>query len=441
MQDVFAKHFDAFAQGRRLHPRELSAAHSIRTCYTAERGGHLDYCAQGHTQREVFYACRHRSCPRCASRPRQAWVQAELDRLLGCAHFHVVFTLPHELLGLWEFNRQALSKLLFDCVRHSLLQMLGDPRHLGATPGLLLSLHTWGRTLSHHPHIHALVSAGGLDAGGQWRSTREGYLLPLKPLQKLFSGKLLSALRQALPTCSLPPQQGQGQAGVAHWQGVLKALYRKHWNIQISAPYSHGRGVALYLARYAKGGPLPADRALQLAHAQVSFGYTDHRDGQSKALRLPANEFIARVLWHAPPKGSHTVRHAGLYASVQASKRGAAALALACAQLTGPTQSSRTTLRPTSPELATSPHPSPTPATPVLVPANNLCPRCLQPLLRLRLRAYSGAGNQISPLPRRRAQNHTPTTAAPGPTTRSSRHPTASCSSSLRRRRAPLDAA
>ena len=431
MQDVFAKHFDAFAQGRRLHPRELSAAHSIRTCYTAERGGHLDYCAQGHMQREVFYACRHRSCPRCAKRPRQAWVQAELDRLLGCAHFHVVFTLPHELLGLWEFNRRALSNVLFDCVRLSLLQMLGDPRHLGATPGLLLSLHTWGRTLSHHPHIHALVSAGGLDAKSEWRATREGYLLPLKPLQKLFSGKLLGALRAALPTWSLPPQQG-----LEHWTRVLKSLYRKHWNIQISAPYSHGRGVALYLARYAKGGPLPADRALQLTQSQVSFGYTDHRDGQAKALRLPANEFIARVLWHAPPKGSHTVRHAGLYASVGASKRGAAALALACAQLTGPTQST-----PTARPLATHSPPGCPPAS-LHSPPANLCPSCSTPLIRLRLRARAPAGNQISPLSPPSASPHTPTTAAPGPTIRSSRHSTAGNTLPHRRRQQrPLNAA
>jgi Putative transposase/Transposase zinc-binding domain len=434
MQEVFAKHFDAFAQGRRLHLRELSAAHSIRTCYTAERGGHLDYCAQGHLQREVFYACRHRSCPRCAKRPRQAWVQAELDRLLACPHFHVVFTLPHELLGLWEFNRQAFSDLLFDCVRLSLLQLLGDPRHLGATPGLLLSQHTWGRTLSHHPHIHALVSAGGLNAKAQWCATREGFLLPLKPLRKLFSGKLLARLREVLPTWSLPPQQT-----LEHWLGVIKSLYRKHWNIQISAPYSHGRGVALYLARYAKGGPLPADRALQLKHSQVSFGYTDHRDARAKALRLPANEFIARVLWHAPPKGSHTVRHAGLYASAGARKRGAAALALACAQLTGAAQWPLAA----RPLAATAPQrPPDRPPTPVLPPPPNLCPSCSKPLLRLRLRALSRAGNQISPLAEHSTKALASTTEAPGPTIRSSRHSTAGSTATHRRRRLrPLNAA
>lgn len=390
MQEVFARHFDSYAQGKRLHSRELSAAQGIRTCYTAERGGHLEYCAQGHMQREVFHACRHRSCPRCAKGPRQAWVQAELERLLPCPHFHAVFTVPHELLALWEYNRQAFSKLLFDSVRLSLLEMLGDPRHLGATPGLLLSLHTWGRTLSHHPHIHALVSAGGVNAKGQWCATRAGYLLPLKPLQKLFSGKLLGGLCEALGTWSLPPRQD-----LLHWQRELKLLYRKHWNIQLNAPYSQGRGVALYLARYAKGGPLPADRPLQLNASRVSFGYTDHRDGRVKGMRLPVHEFIARVLWHAPPKGVHTVRHAGLYASARAGKQGAAALGLACAQLAGPAQS-------TPGVLLLEPLSAP---TPVLSPPRAQCPTCSRPLLRAYSRPPAGPRNQISLLGRGSSKN------------------------------------
>ena len=403
MQDVFERHFDDYAKGRSLHSRELQAAHCIRSCYTEAQGSHLDYCPDGHVAQEQFHACRHRSCPRCAQGPRQAWLQRELQRLLPCPHFHLVFTMPHELLSLWEYNRKAFGQLLFDCVRTTLLELLADPRHLGALPGLLLSLHTWGRTLSHHPHIHALVTAGGVNAAGQWRAARDNYLLPLKPLHRLFCGKLIALLREVLPTWSLPPHLPQ-----PHWLNLFGTLYRKHWNIQINPPYAHGKGVALYLARYAKGGPLPQDRALQLNAAHVSFGYTDHREHRAKHLRLPVNEFISRVLWHAPPKGAHTVRHAGLYASAGSRSRAAALIALACPAAPSPAQSAGVPANVAPPAI-------PKPA----------CPTCAKPLLRLYLRPGPRTPNQISPLVSHCSAATPSTLPAPGPTGRCNGHLTA----------------
>jgi hypothetical protein len=358
LQDVFRSGFDSYAQGRTLHPRESNAARSIGGCYTSAMGAHLDVCPSGDYQHLQFHACRHRSCPRCAEAARSRWIDAQMQRLLPCAHFHTVFTVPHSFLALWERNRAWFIGALFDCVRASLLQLLADPRHLGATPGLLMSLHTWGRNLSHHPHLHCLVSAGGLDEQGLWRAARSGWLLPLKPLQKLYRGKLLDALWRALSAGQLvlPPW-----SSAESWKQHIKRLYRKSFNIEICPPYEHGRGVVLYLARYAKGGPLPAGRALRLHQGQVSLRYTDHHDGQPKTLRLQQSEFIARVLWHAPPRGVHTTRHAGLYSSARRAQHARAAELLAAT----PTPWPRT--KPAAPA----------PAQP------QRCPRCSGPLLRL----------------------------------------------------------
>ena len=379
LQDVFAQHFDAYAQQRLLHPREWAAAQAIRNCYTAACGSHSLVCPQGHFSQEQFHACRHRSCPRCAPVARAAWIDAELLRLLPCPHFHVVFTLPHELLTLWEFNREIFIRVLFDSVRLTLLELLADPHHLGATPGLLMALHTWGRDLSYHPHVHALVSAGGLTPDLRWRPTRAGFLLPLKPLRRLFAGKLLAALRSHLELSELRLPLVQSHT---HWSGLLRALYRKHWNIQINPAYASGRSVTLYLARYAKGGPLPKQRALVMNPTSVSFEYTDHRDSLSKSLTLAPNAFIARVLWHAPPKGVHTVRHAGLYAAAAKRHHRLALIALslpAPADLPAPTS------------LPHSNAPSPTSAP--------LCPVCNAPLGRYVLRPSpmaAQAKNEIS---------------------------------------------
>jgi Putative transposase/Transposase zinc-binding domain len=357
MQDIFNSHFDSYALSRRLHPRESRAAYCIRHCGTAAFGTQTLACPAGHFESVQHGSCRHRSCPRCSSKPRQLWIDSQLQRLLHCPHFHVVFTLPHVLLPLWSFNRSAMASLLFDCVRDSLLELMADPRRLGLRPGLLMALHTWGRNLSQHPHVHCLVSAGGIDPNGQWKLSGTGFLLPLKPLQALFRGKLLARLKALLlaQQLLLPPAQG-----LPHWQSTINQLYRAHWNIEIQPPYAHARGVALYLARYVKGGPVPADRALSMdSQGLVRMGYTDHRDSRSKTLCLHAHELIARVLWHAPPKGLHTVRYAGLYSSPHSAQYRIAAAALASAAQTPP----------------------PVPPVAIERPAAPTCPTCNQPLL------------------------------------------------------------
>lgn len=397
LQDVFRQHFGDYAKGRTLHPREQRAAYCISQCFQPELGFHVLVCPEGHVNSTQYHACRHRSCPRCANAPRQKWLASQLGRLLPCAHFHVVFTLPHVFVGLWQYNRTVMAQMLFDCARTSLLDLCADPRHLGAMPGLLMALHTWGRDLSHHPHVHCLVSAGGLDSAGQWRACRPNFLLPLEPLRQLFRGRLLSALQLALAhnRLHLPPSQDR-----AHWQSVIKQQWRCHWNIQINKPYAHGRGVALYLARYVKGGPLGSDRRLHLTDNAVAFAYLDHRDAKRKNLTLEPAQFIARVLWHAPPKGQHTVRHVGLYATARSRQHQQALKHLAPA----PPPRQLTT-------LASHAIDNPPPSMPV-------CSTCAAPLRRLFVRH---SAHQVGEFPK-------PGPSPPahlGPTRRSTGHPTA----------------
>ena len=371
MQEIFNAHFNSYAksQPRALHPRESHAAWCIGNCGNGAFGTQTLACPEGHFEVDQHRACRHRSCPRCAGRPRQLWIDSQLARLLPCPHFHVVFTLPHALLPLWSFNRAPMAALLFDSVRDTLLELMADPKRLGVRPGLLMALHTWGRNLSQHPHIHCLLSAGGIDQQGQWKPGCAGFLLPLKPLQILFRGKFLARLKTLLNAqhLRLPPDQD-----LPTWLATINQLYTKHWNIEIQPPYAHARGVALYLARYVKGGPVPADRTLSLdPKGFVRMGYTDHRDGRAKTLYLHAHEFIARVLWHAPPKGLHTVRYAGLYTSaVPAQYR------TACTALAWPLK------------------PSPTQTQPALAPT---CPTCKKPLLtRFRRTTHQNRENSFS---------------------------------------------
>lgn len=312
LQDIFVQHYPAYAAARTLHRRQQRAADSISKCYTPALGSHVLRCPEGHYERLQPHACRHRSCPRCVEPARSRWIDSQLLRLLPCSHFHTVFTVPHELLALWAFNRSQMTQLLFDCARSCLLDLMGDPARLGVLPGLLMTLHTWGRNLSYHPHLHCLVTAGGLDPHGRWKSSRSHVPISAVPLKRLFRGRFLGMLGQLLKHRSLALP---AQMDTAYWRGVIRDLYRKDFNIQVGDVYEHGHGVALYLARYVKGGPLPKDRPLLLEDTTVRFTYTDHRDHRIKWMSLPVHQFIDRILWHAPPKGQHLTRHAGLYST------------------------------------------------------------------------------------------------------------------------------
>ena len=318
LQAIFESHYARYAAGRKLPLRAHRAALAIEHCRTAVLGGHIQRCPEGHVARVHYNACRHRSCPRCSGLARLRWAEHQAARLLDCEHYHIVFTLPHELIALWAHNRGWLADTLFQSARDTLIELSADARFLGATPGLLIALHTWGRTLNPHPHVHCLISGGGLTPGGDWKAVANGYLLPVRVVKALYRGKMLAAIGEALEAdrLKLPAQDSK-----AHWARGLRALYQKNWNVHLAKRYPHGRGVLRYLARYVKGGPIHEQR-LQSANAQhVVFTYTDHHDGRHKRMQLATDAFIARVLWHAPEPGQHTVRHYGLYANSAHAKR------------------------------------------------------------------------------------------------------------------------
>lgn len=318
IRGVFRAHFRSWSQGRALPLHQHKAAAALSHCRTPAMGMHIQYCRAGHYAREEPNACRCRSCPRCAALARERWVESQRSKLLGCDHYHVVFTLPHELLDLFWRNRRVMVDRLFRAVRETLMTLLGDPRHLGAEPGLVMALHTWGRNLSRHPHIHCLVTGGGLAGSGHWRGTKSNYLLPVRLVQALYRNKLLAMLHQAANDGVLRAVPG-GTTRSVH--GELAALRDKRWQVHLRERYAHGEGVTKYLARYVRGGPISDRRIYRVDDETVTFGYRDHRDGRRKRMTLAAHEFISRILWHLPEPYQHMVRTAGLYSNRAAQKR------------------------------------------------------------------------------------------------------------------------
>ena len=214
-----------------------------------------------------------------------------------------------------EFFREFC---FFKACRDTLMVLLEDERYLGATPGMLMTLHTWGRQLNMHPHIHCLVSSGGFTSSNEWKSVSNHYLLPIRVVKSLFRGKLQAYIKEAFSRneLRLPTEMTSSDFFTTH-----KGLYKKEWSIRIQEQYAHGQGVMLYLARYMKGGPIHPKQICACSDKQIAFRYKDHRDGKTKVRNLMLMEFIRRILWHVPEVGVHTVRHYGLYASQSKAKR------------------------------------------------------------------------------------------------------------------------
>lgn len=317
IQSILNDYYPAYERAHPLQAHVRDAVHAMRSCRTAVLGGHTQVCPDGHHTQVWYNSCRHRACPQCAFVQTARWLDAQKERLLAGDHYHVIFTIPHDLNDLWQGNVRVMAGLLFRAVKQELLAMLADPRWLGAVPGLLLALHTWGQTLNLHPHIHALVSGGGLGPDGDWETTRNGFLLPVVLLMERFRARLLKALRRALAkgALTLPPEET-----AATLETRLAKLETVKWNVRIQQRYPHGQGVAHYLARYLRGGPIGNSRLQPAPPGQVRFDYynnhqaDDNGRGKPDQMTLRADEFLRRLFLHIPPPRLVTVRGYGLYA-------------------------------------------------------------------------------------------------------------------------------
>lgn len=309
LADIFRAGASEVLASQQMPTVVYKAVQAIVSCRTAALGGHLGLCPGGHLS--YFYnACRRRACPRCAYSRVKAWLARQSRILLGCAHHHLVFTVPHDLNDLWLLNQALLGDLLFSSARHALFTLAADSRYLGAVPGALMALHTWGQQLTLHPHIHCLVTAGGADASGQWRHSRRKYFLPARPLMVLFRSACLRELRRLSERGLLRLPDGWSERDV---ERLVRRLWRVKWNIHVRERYPSPVAVLNYLGRYLHGGPLGEGRLVSFDGERVRFRYKNYRNGRSGVMPLPTAEFIRRYLLHVPPEGYHTVRGFGLY--------------------------------------------------------------------------------------------------------------------------------
>jgi hypothetical protein len=324
LQTIFQDAYPAYEQTHPLPTHVRRAARAIIQCRTAALGGHVQACPDGHMSRIWYNSCRHRSCPQCPYLQTERWLTLQRARLLACDHYHVIFTLPHDLNPLWLANVLVMTTLLFQAVRATLVELLADPQYLGAEPGLLAALHPWSQTLVLHPHVHCLVTGGGLPPAGSWKAVRHGFLLPVRVVMAVFRGKRLAAIRQAWAREELALPEGLRPQQLLNLLTRLGHPHKTKWNVHIRERSRHGAGVGTYLARSLRGGPIKNARLVAWDGDRVPFTCRPRQedaDGSGpSALRmtLSVTDFFQRWLLHVPVPQTRVVRAYGLYHPTQA---------------------------------------------------------------------------------------------------------------------------
>jgi hypothetical protein len=297
--DVFRRFADDYlsAHGASMLASHRRAITDIMACRTEALGGHLWRCDACSAEVYSYHSCKNRSCPKCHTDQTERWLEARKIEMLPCRYFHVTITVPEELRDVLRANQRDGYAVLMKVAAESIIEIARDPRYVGAAVGVLAVLHTWTQQLIYHPHVHCLVTGGGVsDDGRYWHPASNGFLVPVRALAKLMCGKLKAALAKRRPDLVVP-----------------KAAWGKPWVVDCTAWGEGDEAVLRYLARYVFRVAITNSRIVGLDDKDVTIRHKDRKSMQWRTTRLSGHEFMRRFLQHVLPKGLHKVRYYGLW--------------------------------------------------------------------------------------------------------------------------------
>lgn len=359
--ELFRRFGLAYLRTHVLSPDQARVLRHILDCRTPALGGHVDECAHCGEAWLSYNSCRDRHCPTCQGLQQRRWIERRLERLLPVHHFHVVFTLPEGLRPVALANRRLVYDLLFQAASETLLDLARS--RWDALPGITAVLHTWTRQLAYHPHLHCIVTGGGLADDDGWVCSRPEFLFPVRVLGSLFRGKFLAGLVRAYKAGSLHFTGTSAHlADPAAFTALRRTLYGQRWVVYAKRPFGGPQQILRYLGLYTHRVGISSSRIRSISDQAIVF-----KTRGQKVCRLHPDEFLRRFLLHTLPKGFRKMRHFGLLAPSNVPTRLATAQAV---------------LGPTGPPQPRTPPEPPTTGQ----PPRDRCPVCqVGRLLRRRL--------------------------------------------------------
>lgn len=321
---AFQQFYPDYAQMYEVSAEQDKAASLISICKTGKLGYTASYCPECGYAKIRARSCNNRCCPSCQAPLEKKWVMERNAELIsGIAYYHVIFTLPHELNSLMSDNQKLLYGLIFSSASGSLITLCRDKKYMGATPGIVSVLHTWGQKLNYHPHLHVCLSGGGLTSSGHFIETKhKGFIIPVRVLGKVFRGKYLAGLKDlylsgrlvltgaAAPLCD--PEK---------FRRFLDRLYSKDWLPFVKETFNGNGNAIKYLGRYAYRTAISNSRIEEISDDTVTIRYTDYADHNRKKPQVfSGTEFVREFLQHVLPAGFHRVRLSGFLSNCSKTK-------------------------------------------------------------------------------------------------------------------------
>ena len=306
IQDIFITYGDEYTKNHNLSKQQWKVFNAIRNCGTKELGYHICTCEECGEEYFGYNSCRNRHCPMCQNYAREKWIQNESSYLLDSRYFHIITTVPYELNDIFLYNQKICYNILFKATSESILELSLDPKWLGAKVGITSILHTWGQTMEFHPHIHSIVTGGGLK-NNHWVSCDKDYIFKVQVLGSLFRGKFLSYLKHEFDNLNTKFKD------LKSFNKFLEPLYKKTWITYIEPPKGKAENVIEYVGRYSFRVAISNERIKNIKDDKITFEYKDYRDNYKiKLMNITAEEFIRRFLLHILPDNFTKIKHYGL---------------------------------------------------------------------------------------------------------------------------------
>ena len=316
MADIFNKYWDDYVMTHNVSRHQHKVIGAIKYCRTGRLGSHIERCSNHECDYEViaYNSCRDRHCPKCSTSKKLKWVSDRMKELLPIPYYHFVSTMPDMISMLCLFNPSVIYDIFFKATSQAINAFSKDPKFLGAQLGFVGVLHTWGKSLWHHPHIHYIITGGGLK-GDKWINLpyQHKFLFPVKAVSKTIRGRFIKMLKKAYAENKLVfPGQLEEIATPLEFRRFYNKLGRESWYCYAKKPFSGPEKVLQYIGRYTHRVAISNGRLIDIRDDRIVFRGKDYKDqGKQKVFSLDKNTFIQRFLWHILPSGFRKIRHFG----------------------------------------------------------------------------------------------------------------------------------
>ena len=310
IQEILNNGLEKYEKENKVIGYKKKVVHAIKECKTGAIGAHKYVCDECGYEEIAYNSCRNRHCPNCQTGKKLKWIEARKEEVLNIKYYHVVFTIPSEMYSIAIQNQSSIYKIMFKASAETLQELAEDEKYLGGEIGFFSILHTWGQNLMYHPHVHIVVTGGGLTEINTWKEKEGDFFIPVKVMSRVFKGKFLNYMKKERIEFY---GKNRDLENPAAYNNLIQSLYNKEWIVYCKEPFKNAECVIQYLGRYTHRVAISNERILEVTENTVKFKWRDYKDNNKmKEMTISIQEFIRRFLLHILPPHFMKIRYYGI---------------------------------------------------------------------------------------------------------------------------------